>query len=192
MLASLPVLLSFVLVQWFLTSRYTISVALLILLATPFLLAYLYAQLGRFGKHRFSFWLVLTLIVLSGLKSLDLSTKKHYLKEAANWMSANLPDSAQIYTNNRVLGHYFEGDIRVQEYWPNWKQFMTDAVLARENMDYAAFNIKPGQSEFVEALERLLRRKQLVVFVNEKGSRVVIYDLSERYQKQRPVPILVE
>ncbi len=191
-LATLPLLLGFVLVQWFLTTRYMISLALLILLATPFLLAYLQRQVRQRGRHRFAYGLILVLIVLSGLKSLDLSTKKHYLKAAADWMTASLPAQAQVYTNNRILGHYYEGDIEVKDYWEKWRFFMTDALYARDNSDYGAFVIKPGQAEFIEALERVLRRRQIAVFVNEKGARVVIYDFSQRYDKQWPEPVLVE
>lgn len=191
-LATLPVLLSFVMVQWFLTTRYMISPALLILLATPFLLARLRQETRQRGRYRFSYWLVLTLIVLSGLKSLDLSTKKHYLRAAADWMSENLPQQAQVYTNSRILGHYFERDIQVKEYWEAWQPFKVDALIARKSQDFGAFVIKPDQVEYIEALERILRRRQLATFVNEKGSRVVIYDFSQPYVKQWPEPVLVE
>lgn len=189
---SLPILFSFVMVQWFLTARYVSAMALLMLLATPFLLDYWYAQYQQQGRYRVRFWLVVVLIAVTGVKSLDLSTNKHYLKAAADWMSANLPEDAQAYTNNRILGYYYGRDIRVDTYWTDWRMYLTGALVAKKEVDYAAFDIKQEDAAYIEGLSRSVRRKILAIFENRKGSRVVVFDLAQFPDRERPEPILVE
>jgi len=180
-LSSLVILLGFVLLQWFLTDRYTIASALLLLLATPFLLASWCQQVPQDAKRKGIFWLVIVLIVLSGLKSLDLGTKKHYLRSTADWMSDNLPAGAGIYTNNRILGHYFERDIRVGNYWPIQSYYEVDALLAKKTMDFAAITVKPNDRRYLDRTTRMLKRKVLIVFENEKGAQVRVFDFTKPY-----------
>ena len=199
-LASLLILFGFVMLQWFLASRYTISVVLLVLLATPFLIAEWYAQLKDRGRYKARFWLAIALIVLSGIKSLDLATKKHYLREAADWMAENLPTDVRVYTNNRIFAHYYtldreqghEQDIKIDPYWSSWEMFQTGAVLAKRTRKYGAINIKREESHYIEGISRTINRKILAIFENEKGSRLVIFDFSQGPDAQRPEPKRVE
>lgn len=191
-LTTLPVLLGFVMVQGFITSRYLIAVALLMLLATPFLLASWHDSLKTQGRHKFVFWLVIALIALTGLKSLDLGTKKHYLKAAADWMSDSLPAGSRVYTNNRILGHYFDRDIQVGDYWSTKDYFAVDAFLARKNMDYGAFTIKPKDLRIMERTAKMLNRKILVVFENEQGAQVVVIDFHQKPGVVPPSPVYVK
>jgi hypothetical protein len=191
-LTSILVLLGFVMVQWFLTDRYSITTALLMLLATPFLLASWYEKRAKQGVRRGVFWLVIALIVLSGLKSLDLGTKKHYLKAAADWMSDTLPVGARIYTNNRILGHYFDREIKVGNYWSTRQQFEVDALLAKKNMDFAAITVKPEDMHYLDRASNMLRRKILVVFENEKGAQVRVFDFKQMPDAKMPEPIYVK
>lgn len=191
-LASLPVLFGFVMLEWFLTSRYTITVAVLMLLASPFLLASWYTQLKTQGINKGVFWLVVVLITLSGIKSLDLSTKKHYLRATADWMTENLPAGAQIYTNNRILGHYFEREIKVGNYWSDRQYYEVDALLAKRQTQYAAIMVKPEHKHHLERTTNMLNRKILVVFENVKGAQVRVFDFSQMPDGEMPAPINVK
>ncbi len=185
---ALLILLGFVLIEWFLSARYPISVALLLLLACPFLLANWYAEIAA-GRRQRKFWLVLGLIVLAGIKSLDLATKKHYLKAAAAWMDKNIPQDASVYTNNRIIGHYFGRTTKIDPYWPSWEPFMTGAVLARKYLDYGAIYIEHSDSEYIKNIPVLLKRRMLAKFMNEKGSVVMIFDFSQLPESEDPEPI---
>lgn len=182
---ALLILFGFVLAKWFLSARYVIPVALLLLLATPFLLSSWYDDV-RAGGRKAKLWIVLALVVLAGLKSLDLSTKKHYLKEAAEWMDRNIPDNASVYTNNRILGHYFERITKVDPYWPTWQSFMTGSVLARQHLDYGAINIKHTNASYIKNIPILLERKIIAEFVNEKGSRIIVFDFGQMPEAVKP------
>ena len=186
-LVALLILLGFVLAEWFLAGRYPITVALLLLLACPFLLASWYADIQAGHKHQ-KYWLVLVLIVLTGLKSLDLNTKKHYLKAAADWMEQNIPHDASVYTNNRILAHYYGRSSKVDPYWPTWESFMTGTVLARQYLEFGAIEIKHGNSDYIENIPILLERKLVAEFVNGKGSRVMVFDFGKLPEAQKPVP----
>ncbi len=191
-LASLPVLIGFVMVQGFVTSRYLIAIALLMLLATPFLLASWHDSLKSQGRPKVAFWLVIALIALTGLKSLDLGNKKHYLKAAANWMSDTLPAGSRVYTNNRILGHYYGRDIWVGDYWSRKDFFAVDAFIARKKADFGALTIKPNDLRIMKRTVKMLKRKILVVFENEQGAQVVVIDFSQNPDAVPPRPIYVK
>ena len=192
-LASLVILFVFVVAQWFLTTRYALPVAMLLLMAAPFVLDKGYQSLKGASPKKWLFWLAMALIILSGIKSLDLSTKKHYLKTAAEWMSQNVPADASIYTNDRILGHYLERDAKTGYYWPDWEFFKSEALFARRNQDYGAINVKHSDPDYIENLPVLLRRKFIAEFINEKGTRVMIFDFKKPYDPGRhPEPVYVE
>ena len=191
-LISLPILFGFVMLRWFLSTRYVTSIALLLLLATPFLLA---SWLRKFGESRIRkalFWFVIVLIVVSGIKSLDMTNHKHYLREAATWMNNNLPADASVYINDHILAYYFDRDISARPYQSDWPSFMSDASLARAGTQYGAINIKRANAEFAEAISTTLKRKILAVFPNEKGSRVIVFDFARLPDHNPPAPVYVK
>lgn len=190
-LVALLILLSFVLAEWFLVGRYPITVALLLLMACPFLLDSWYADIQA-GQARRWFWPVIVLITLTGLSSLDLNTHKRYLKATANWMQQNIPQNASVYTNNRILAHYFGRSSKVDPYWPTWESFMTGSVMARQYLDYGAIEIKHRDTDYVKNIPILLERKLMAEFVNDKGSRVMIFDFSKLPETQKPAAKYIE
>lgn len=189
---SFVILFAFVIAQWFLTTRYALPVVLLLLLAVPFWLDDTFRARKFNGRRRWAFWLAILLIVLTGFKSLDISTRKHYLKEAAVWMQQNIPADARIYTNNRILAHYLDREANVGPYWPDWDFFKSASLFGRRYQDYGAINIKHTNPDFVENLPLLLRRKVLAEFVNSKGTRVIIFDFRAPQDEPRPDPVYVE
>ena len=191
-IASFVILFGFVVAQWFLTTRYALPVVLLLLLATPFWLDDRYRAIGKKGYRPRVFWVMMALIVLAGLKSLDISTKKHYLKTAAEWMQDNVPAEATIYTNDRILGHYLQREANVGPYWSDWDFFKAAALFGRRYQDYGAINIKHSNADFVENLPQLLRRRVAAEFVNEKGTRVIIFDFTEAPGNERPEPVYIK
>ena len=190
-LTSFVILFSFVVAQWFLTTRYALPVVVLLLLAVPFWLNDAFAAPKSNGR-RWAFWLAILLIVLSGFKSLDISTRKHYLKEAAVWMQKNIPADASIYTNNRILAHYLDREASVGPYWSDWDFFKAASLFGRRYQDYGAINIKHSNPDFIENLPVLLRRKVLAEFVNNKGTRVIVFDFREPQDEPRPDPVFVK
>lgn len=192
-LASFVILFIFVVANWFLTTRYALPMALLLLMAAPFVLDKGYQSLKGTAPRKWLLWLAILLIVLSGIKSLDLSTRKHYLKVAAEWISQNVPADASIYTNDRILGHYLERDVKVGYYWPDWEFFKAEAMFARRNQEYGAINLKHTDPDYIKNLPILLRRKLIAEFVNDKGTRVMIFDFRQGYDPDRlPVPVYVK
>ncbi len=185
---ALFILLGFVAVKWFLSERYPITVSLLLLLATPFLLEHWYQQYKRGHTIPKGLMVVLALIFLSGIKSFDLATKKGYLKDAGHWMAINLAESATVYTNNRILAHYFGRDSKVDPYWPYWEPFKVAGLLARQHADYAAINIKHTDPGHIEKIPFLLQSKIIAEFINEKGSRVYVIDFNQPLQHDWPKP----
>ena len=174
---SIGVLFAFVLVQWFLSDRYPLAAALLMLLPVPFLLAK-WQRYNRFGgaskNSRIGYMVIIALIVLAGLKSLDLATKKTYLKEAGKWLEHNISENASVYTNNRIIAHYFGRTTHTDVYWPYWEQYKISALIARNKFDYLVFNVRPHNEEYAHNIPLLMHNQPVKVFENEKGAKVLI------------------
>ncbi len=180
---ALSILFAFVIVQWFLSDRYPLAAAVLMLLPVPFLLAKWMrsTKLGAASKKsKVAYLVVVSLICLAGLKSLDLGTKKHYLKSAGKWLAHNTAADATVFTNNRIVAHYYGGDAEISEYWYDWRNYKISALIARENFDYLVFNVKPQNAEYAVNVPILVRREPVRIFENEKGAQVLIIEVNRK------------
>ena len=183
---ALFILLSFVGVKWFLSERYPLTVSLLLLLATPFLLAHWYEKVTFKGTHKRVFYGVMALVILSGIKSVDLQTNKLYLKQAGYWMAENIPSGKTVYSNNRILTYYFGRKARNDQYWHQWKFFKRAGRRAKVRYDYAAIQIHHKNPGYIDRLPHTLKSKVVATFVNDKGSLVYVIDFSQQLQSDWP------
>ncbi len=191
LIIAIGILCAFVLVQWFLSDRYPLAAAMLMLLPIPFLLAKWWraVRLGATNrKSKIGFVVVMSLMVLAGLKSLDLATEKTYLKDAGKWLEHNIRDDATVHTNDRIIEHYFQRDAHVDTYWPYWKIYKDAALMARNNYDYLVFNVKHKDADYAINIPILMRSEPLRVFENEKGAKVLIIEMNNKriYYPQSP------
>ncbi len=180
----IAILFGFVLIEWFLSDRYPLAVSMLILLYAPILLNHLLQNRHvNLAKGRW-FWFLMVLIVLSGLKGLDLYTHKANLKQAGRWLKYNVAEDAKVYTNDRILAHYAErNNVHTAPYWPDWEHYKIDALLARPRFDYLAFYVKRDHPDYATKLPILLRQEPIQVFDNGKGAKVVILEMRENRLK---------
>jgi len=89
--------------------RYALTATVTILLASPFVFAYLWKHWGNDELSVKKKWVLPALLVLStllGISGLNVFTDKHYLSEAGLWIKENTPDNATLYSNNLILIHY--------------------------------------------------------------------------------------
>jgi hypothetical protein len=183
LMVALGILIAFVLLQWFLTDRYPLSAALLILLPIPFLLAK-WLRAARGGatnkKSKIVFTVVMSLIILAGLKSFDLATKKTYLKESGIWLKHNIQPEASIYTNNKIIAHYIGRNVHDGRYRSSWKGNRKLALIASRKYDYLALNVEPKDAQYALDIPLVVRREPLIIFENEKGAKVLIIEMNNK------------
>lgn len=178
----LAILFGFVLEQWFLTDRYPLTVALLVLLATPFLLARLYDSLttGLPASYRRAFVLMLPLWMIVVYQSVNLRSDNLYLKEAGLWLKQTAPAGAKVYVNNRRMAYYFGSSVHTDPYWPGWPTFAQGALAAKPHFEYLAFEVLGDHPQYAKDLPNALRAHPVAKFANERGAQVLIFHFPEQ------------
>ncbi len=88
-------------------SRYTMATSLTLLLLAPFALRQLIVSLKQQSLiTKFFSYALLVLISIASIEGLDVRTNKSHFLDAGDWMNQNIPKSASLYSNDRLLVHY--------------------------------------------------------------------------------------
>ncbi|MDJ0955565.1 MAG: hypothetical protein QNI91_01830 [Arenicellales bacterium] len=160
--------------------RYALTTTVTILLATPFVLTYLWRkwsdnELGAGMKWVFSG--VVAIGILVGVKSLDVFTDKQYLYEAGQWLAENTPEDSTLHSNNLILIYYSGKDAFHKHDNYAWKY--THSVVKRKKWkeyDYLAIQLSRKDYPWVEWLNIHLHGTPIKRFFNDRGDSVVIYE----------------
>ncbi len=161
--------------RFFFSRRYLVAMTLVFLIWVPFALAKLWYALPR--QRQFAYAAILV-IILSGTGPLiNRGVSKTYLRDAGNWLAANIPANANLYVNDYQVMYYsnhFANDIftrRIQYSDPhtiageNWRQY--DYLALRLNHEMKADQYQPIKLPL-----------PIQVFCNERGDRIAIYRTS--------------
>jgi len=133
------ILLIFVYVTQFLTSRYTILVCLLLSLFVPIVLLR-FLQWGRDTARvqltrglTALFFLYCTVDVFVGF-----GVDKYYIEESVDWLSDNAPASATLLTNNHSIAYYSD---RVENYDQTKRIVSAEEIIAAQPGSYLALEL---------------------------------------------------
>jgi hypothetical protein len=164
----------------FVTGRYTIPLALLLLIFAAFSLTRLYEQWSS-KKQTSRVWrwggrFALTLFILVTLDGfISTSPSKLYVKEAGYWLQENIPESSKVYTNvSSVL--YYSGNIRddLRQYAVTIDNI--DQLLDGSIKDgFVAFNIRRKDKKLNQWLSDWKGASPIKEFGNSNGDRMVIF-----------------
>lgn len=176
---NLALLCTFATVKLFLVGRYTMALALTVLLAAPFSLAALYARWRRPTGAVNKPWLfpiMILLVLVLGIESLDVFTDKRYLREAGRWLETNTPANAKLFSDNQALIYYSGKDAFRKNARYDWPETMSVVYHnAWRQYDYLAIRISRKQPQRESRLVQKLGRRPLKTFANEKGDKVLIF-----------------
>ena len=99
---NLAIVLCFVLLTRYLTSRYAMLFSLSLALAVPFIARELLARAP--GGRRAATWLLILFFAFSAVDSYhSFGRSKAYVGEAIDWLAANRSETSQLLTNNRTV-----------------------------------------------------------------------------------------
>ena len=160
--------------RFFFSRRYLVAVTLVFLIWVPFALA----QLWRTLPKRQLVYAVLALIVFSGAGPLlNRGVSKTYLRDAGNWLAANIPANANLFVNDYQVMYYskhFANDIFARRL-----EYSDPKVIAGENWrkyDYLALRLNHEMK--VNQNQPIKLPLPIQVFCNERGDRIAIYRTS--------------
>lgn len=161
----------------FLAKRYLIALSLILMLWVPFALARL-AELKRWLVY----YVAIALIVISSLGGLfHFGHSKDYIRQAGDWMAANISRDAKLYSNDYQLMYYsqhFGSHIFDMQ-----RQYNDVAVIAHgqwKQYDYLALLMGRTQDNKVAMVMQEIHLVPLQVFVSDNGDHIYIYKVSHQ------------
>ena len=102
---NLLVVLAFLLVTRYLTSRYAMMFSLSLAVAVPFIAREMLARAAP--ASRLVAWLLVLFFVFSAVDSYyTFGRSKAYVRDAVEWLNDNDGETAQLLTNNRAVAYY--------------------------------------------------------------------------------------
>jgi hypothetical protein len=168
---------AFLLKYFFLSSRYLGILGLILLLAVPFSLDYI------FNARKWKTWALLLLTAWLIIVTIDglgnFGTSKTYIVNAGQWLDENIPTSSLIYSNDPQLSYYAHrrGMEYPQDFVP--RRNILDDIKKHDlqRYDYLAVTISHRTPTMEQQLLLLLSKPPLKTFVNSRGDKVLIYQL---------------
>ena len=180
---NLLVLIGFVMIRQIITDRYPLSLALMLMVFLPFAIRAILDHPRVQPILRTTIPCVLgILLVVNSVEGLDRFSNKYHLREAGLWVKSHYDEPysrTKVYSNNRLVD-YYAGKKEVEEdlyYGINtvigltqsnrWKKLHFMAIALRADSP-------PG---FYRNFRYLFGKEPDRIFENEKGSKVLVYDL---------------
>lgn len=180
-LAGLNLLIAvvFLVVQFFISSRHLIPLALLLLLLSPFLLAAAWDEWQR-RWQRGLLVAALLLLVGDGLIALP-GTSQAYLRDAGAWLREHVQAPVRLYTNNQKLYYYSGLPMRYDSYadWRDTPRWHLDAAqlhaLPWQEYEYVVLWLGRNDLPQREQLTAIVGQEPLATFGNARGEAVLIF-----------------
>lgn len=161
--------------RYFVDPRYLMLPAIILCIPITLLLSQTYQNLSSSQNIGARFWryALFTLPLLACAYSiLHQSNDKLHIKEAGQWIKANLSDREGIYFNDRKVAFYTD-DYRNDSF--KWEYTDIDALIDK-GYHYAVL-YKPEDT--AAALQQSLTAYSLKTFTNSRGHSVIVYELPQ-------------
>jgi len=120
--------------------------------------------------------LVLALVVLTGIRGLDLRTHHGELRAAGLWLRATAASGSSLYSNSPVIDYYsgLKGYRPASGY--TWQEAMRTVWSGQwRDHDYLALEIPHDKAYREGILTRDIKRRPVTVFSDQAGDRVLVF-----------------
>lgn len=173
--SALLALLLFVSILQFLTTRYAMMAALLLLSLLPLYLNTLYQQAqdnGSMKNFQRLFAACVTWFLLDSLVSFGYS--KDYIEEGINWTRGNVAANERLTTNSFAVA-YYSGLV------PEYDKIDTDVMQVLDNIrreGYLVLDLASSEVATIETIASRNRITELARFTNNRDDAVIVYRIS--------------
>ncbi len=163
----------------FLSKRYVIALALVLMLWVPFALNELIEKKSKL-RERILLGIAAFFIFISSMGGIiDFGYSKSYIHTAGNWIADNVPADATLYANDYQLMYYSQHfGYRLFENFAVYSQINAIAKGRWRQYDYLALRLgEKEEGDDMAALMREITLSPVHVFSNKRGDRVAIYKI---------------
>lgn len=168
-------------INFYLTGRSGLALALTLMLVAPFGLAGLYTQWS--GRRGFSLrrdWIFPAVCVLVAVTAVDglvsFSPSKRHIKEAGIWVRENMTRASRVFTNDTILAHY--AGTRPETLLGKDPRTSALDVLRDggwKRYDILAVRVRKKHAELASAFRDTLKREPVKSFRNRGGDEVLVF-----------------
>lgn len=168
---NLLVVLAFLLVTRYLTSRYAMVFSLGLALAVPFTAREMLARMAP--GTRLVPWLLVLFFVFSAVDSYyTFGRSKSYVHDAVEWLNDNRGESAQLLTNNRAVA-YYSG--MVTEYDQVQPRLTEQQILAMAPGDLIVVETSPAIEQLFAQPEIAATLESVIAFPGANEPRIGLF-----------------
>jgi hypothetical protein len=169
--------------ELYLSYRYAMGLAFVVMLLAPFGLVALFesftARRETSRRARWGFPLAaIALLVVGGAGLIRTGTTKTHEVEAGEWIRANVPAEASVYFDSMRARYYSGRDYehRFDQPWERAHRLLSGRGWRR--FDWIVLTIGDSELEHLASAQSLLGCEPAATFVNNRGDRAVIFDTS--------------
>lgn len=162
----------------FLSKRYILALTLTLLLWVPFALERLYELRGQARGRRVVYFLAVFFMLFSSLGViLDRGPSKVYVRQAGDWLAANVPDNASLYVNDFQLMYYAKHEgFGIFKKIPINRDPKTLSDGRWNHYDYVALRIRGDDTRWTTvAID--MNKQPIRTFSGPHGDTILIYKI---------------
>ncbi|MDZ7841783.1 MAG: hypothetical protein U5R46_13365 [Gammaproteobacteria bacterium] len=130
-----------------------------------------------FRRPRWLLASALVLVLVSGIKGLDLRSQHLHLREAGLWLRAAAAPESSLFSNSQVVVHYsgLSGYRPGADY--SWQEAMRDVWRGGwRDYRYLAMVIEAGEAHREGILMRRIDIEPVMTFTGDNGGKVLVFD----------------
>ncbi len=168
---NLLIVLAFVLVTRYLTSRYAMTFSLALALAVPFIAREMLKRAPP--GTRLAPWLLALFFAFSAVDSYyTFGRSKTYIHDAVEWLNENPDQNTQLLTNNRAAAYYSD---KVTEYDQVQSRLTEQQILAMAPGDIIVVATSPAIEQLLSRLAIATLLEPAAAFPNAQQPLIQIY-----------------
>ncbi|GJM11712.1 MAG: hypothetical protein DHS20C12_01150 [Pseudohongiella sp.] len=171
--ANFLILLSFIIVTRYLSSRYAMLMSILLVLFVPTIISGLLNNAKQAGR-RSTFYIVAIFFGYCAIDSyISFGKPKTYVDESIEWLAENTGASAQLITNNHAIA-YFSG--KIEDYDLIERNLTAEEILTSDAGDTIAAELTFETRTLLERAEIAEQISLLATFPDTEAPRIAVFE----------------
>jgi hypothetical protein len=167
------ILLGFIIVTRYLSSRYAMLMCILLVLFIPFIVLHLLNN-ARISGRKSIVYIVAVFFCYCAIDSYySFGKSKFYVRDSIEWIAQNTDDSSKLVTNNHAIA-YFSG--KVEDYDLVQRNLTEQEILSSEIGDTIAAELTFQTKNLLERNTIVDKLKVLAYFPSTETKRIVILE----------------
>ncbi len=166
------ILLGFIIVTRYLSSRYAMLMCILLVLLVPFIVLHALQSAAASGRKRLTYLFAIFFTYCAIDAYYSFGESKTYVRDSIEWIAQNTADSANLVTNNHAIA-YFSG--KVEDYDLVQRNLTEEEILSSAVGDTIAAELTFETTKLLETNSIAGKLELLEYFPDSETPRIALY-----------------